>query len=235
MKKLAVITGGTKGIGKALITLFAADGFSIATCSRNAEELQQLKNEVLTTYPTIDFFYQAVDVSVKEEVKKFGAWVLEKDLPVEILINNAGLFIPGQLHNEDEGVLEMMIETNLYSAYHLTRSLIEAMKAARTGHIFNICSTASITAYANGGSYGIAKFGLLGMSKVLREEMKPFSIRVTSVIPGATFTHSWQGTDLPEDRFMKSEDVAAMVLAAYRLSERSVVEELLIRPMLGDL
>ncbi len=235
MNKLAVITGGTKGIGKALVAGFAAEGFSIATCSRHADELTQLKSEMLTTYPDVDFFHLATDMSVKAAVKRFGAWVLEKNLPIAILVNNAGLFVPGQIHNEDDGVLEMMIETNLYSAYHLTRSLIETMKAAGAGHIFNICSTASITAYANGGSYGIAKFALLGMSKVLREEMKPFNIRVTSVIPGATFTNSWQGTDLPEDRFMKAEDVVAMVLAAYRLSERSVVEELVIRPMLGDL
>lgn len=235
MKKLAVITGGTKGIGKTLVEGFAAEGLSIATCSRNEDELRQLQKEVATTYPDIDLFIQPVDVAIKESVKNFAAWVLSKNIPVEVLVNNAGLFIPGQIHNEEEGVLETMIETNLYSAYHLTRALIGGMKERKNGHIFNICSTASITAYENGGSYGISKYGLLGMSKVLREEMKPFNVRVTSVIPGATFTYSWKGTDLPEERFMKAEDVAEMVLAAYRISERAVVEEMVIRPMLGDI
>src|SRR5690606_33154149 len=101
--------------------------------------------------------------------------------------------------------------------------------------IFNMCSTASITPYVNGGSYCISKFALLGMSKVLREEMKPFGIKVTTVIPGATLTASWEGTELPSDRFMKSEDVAATIWTAYALSPQAVLEELIIRPQLGDL
>jgi short-subunit dehydrogenase len=235
MKKLAVITGGTQGIGKALVEAFAAEGLSIATCSRNEDELRQLQKEVTITYPDIDFFVKPADLSVKVAVKDFAAWVLSHNIPVEVLVNNAGLFIPGQIHNEEDGVLETMIQTNLYSAYYLTKGLISGMKERKYGHIFNICSTASITAYENGGSYGISKFGLLGMSKVLREEMKPFNVRVTSVIPGATYTNSWKGTDLPEERFMKAEDVAEMVLATYKISERAVVEEMLIRPFLGDI
>lgn len=235
MKKLAIITGGTKGIGKALVEGFAAEGFSIATCSRHEEELQQLQKEVTTTFPDIDFFIRKVDVSRKEEVKAFASFILSKNIPVEVLVNNAGLFIPGKIHEEEEGALESMIDTNLYSAYHLTRALVGGMKERKSGHIFNICSTASITAYENGGSYCISKFGMLGMSKVLREEMKPHHVRVTSVIPGATFTSSWEGTDLPKERFMKAEDVAEMVLTAYRISERSVVEDLVLRPQLGDI
>lgn len=235
MKKLAVITGGTKGIGKALVKSFAAEGFSIATCSRTGSDLESLKKEILTAYPDIDFFYQAADMSKKEEVQHFAEMIKGTEIPVAVLINNSGLFIPGQVIDEEEGALESMIETNLYSAYHLTRALIHPMKERKQGHIFNMCSTASITAYTNGGSYCIAKFALLGMSKVLREELKAYNIRVTSILPGATFTASWEGTDLPQERFMKSEDVADTVMAAYRLSDRAVMEEVLLRPQLGDL
>ena len=90
-------------------------------------------------------------------------------------------------------------------------------------------------AYPNGGSYAIAKFALLGFSKCLRAEVKTFGIRVTAIMPGATFTDSWQGTSHPQDRFMKPEDVADTVYAAYSLSRHSVVEEIIIRPQLGDL
>jgi short-subunit dehydrogenase len=103
------------------------------------------------------------------------------------------------------------------------------------GHVFNVCSTASVTAYANGGSYCVSKFALLGMSKVLREAMKPHGVRVTSVLPGATLTASWEGTELPPERFMPPEDVASAILAAYQMSARTVVEELILRPQLGDL
>ena len=73
------------------------------------------------------------------------------------------------------------------------------------------------------------------MTKVLREEMKPFGVKVTAVLPGATFTDSWKGTDLPQERFMDSKDIADIIFAAYSLSPRADLEEILIRPQLGDL
>jgi short-subunit dehydrogenase len=109
------------------------------------------------------------------------------------------------------------------------------MKSAKSGHIFNICSIASIQAYPNGGSYAISKFAMLGFSKCLREELKEFGIRVSAIMPGATKTASWEGVDIPDDRFMKAEDIAETIYAAYILSSRSVVEEIIIRPLLGDL
>jgi short-subunit dehydrogenase len=150
-------------------------------------------------------------------------------------VNNTGVFLPGQIHNEAEGTFETLINTNLASAYHLTRGLVGDMIARREGHLFMMCSTASITPYTNGGSYCISKFALLGMSRVLREELKPHGVKVTALLPGATLTASWEGTDLPEDRFMKAEDVAASVWAAYTLSRSAVVEEILLRPQLGDI
>ena len=98
-----------------------------------------------------------------------------------------------------------------------------------------IGSTASTTAYPNGGSYGIAKHALLGFTKNLREELKEAGIRVTAVLPGPTLTASWEGVDLPAERFIKAEDVSEAVFGTYRLSAQAVVEELLIRPQLGDL
>jgi short-subunit dehydrogenase len=109
------------------------------------------------------------------------------------------------------------------------------MVARKQGHIFNMCSVASIRAYSNGGSYAISKFALLGFSKCLREELKGKGIRVTAVMPGATRTASWDGVNLPDERFMKIEDVAESVYAAFSLSSRSVVEEIIIRPQLGDI
>src|SRR6478736_764760 len=99
-----------------------------------------------------------------------------------------------------------MITTNLYSAYHLSRALIGSMIERKRGYIFNICSTASITPYINGGSYCVSKYALYGMTKVLREELKEFNIKVTAVLPGATKTDSWEGVELPDDRFIKPED-----------------------------
>ncbi len=136
---------------------------------------------------------------------------------------------------EEDVALESLINANVYSAYHTTRGLIARMKSEKRGHIFTMCSIASIIAYPNGGSYAISKFALLGFTKVLREELKDSGIRVTAVLPGATRTSSWEGTNLPDERFMKPEDVADAVFGAYSLSPQSVVEEILIRPQLGDI
>lgn len=234
MNKLVVVTGGTKGIGRAIIERFALAGFDIATCARKEEDLIKMKEEVEAKHMVKAFTYKA-DMSVKNQIIAFAEYVKSINQPVDVLVNNAGYFIPGSVLEEPEGSLESMINSNVYSAYYTSRLLVPAMKLNKKGHVFNMCSIASIKAYPNGGSYAISKFALLGFSKVLREELKEFGVRVTAILPGATRTASWDGVDLPEDRFMKAEDVAETVFAAYSLSERSVVEEILIRPQLGDL
>lgn len=233
--KLAVITGGSKGIGKAIIEKLMAEGFDIITASRTDTLLQRLEMELMVDYPQQRFHYISADLSKKEDVERFAAFISGFDRKIDILVNNAGLFVPGAIHSEEEGQLELMINTNLYSAYHLTRALIGLMLREKSGHIFNICSTASITPYTNGGSYCISKYALYGMTKVLREEMKPFGIKVTAVLPGATRTASWDGVDLPEERFMKADDVAEVIFSAYSLSNAAVVEEILLRPQDGDI
>lgn len=234
MTKIAVVTGGTKGIGRAIIEKFAEKGFSIISCSRNANDLQVLKESVEERFG-VQVMTKVTDMSDTTAVKSFVKFISDSNLEVSVLVNNAGAFIPGLLHSEEDGALENMINTNLYSAYYTTRGLIEGMKQRKKGHIFNICSTASFMPYENGGSYCVSKFAMLGMSKVLREEMKPFDVRVTAIMPGATFTASWEGVDVPEERFMKAEDVASATWNAYEMSDRTVIEELVMRPQLGDL
>jgi short-subunit dehydrogenase len=128
-----------------------------------------------------------------------------------------------------------MITTNLYSAYHITRVFLPAMIQRKSGHIFNMCSIASVQAYANGGSYSISKFALLGFSKNLREELKPYHIKVTAVLPGAVYTDSWSGSGIDPERIMEASDVAEMVFTASRLSPQACVEDIILRPQLGDL
>jgi len=229
-----IITGASKGLGKAMAEKFAEAGNNLFVCSRNEMQLYKMMEEILTKYPQCTIKAKPVDLSVKEEVKSFGNWCLQFGAP-DILINNAGQFIPGSVYNEEEGALEKMIEMNLFGAYHLTRLLLPKMMEAKRGHIFNMCSVASIKAYANGGAYSISKFALLGFSKNLREEMKPYNIKITAVIPGATYTESWASSGIEEKRFMQAKDIAEMVFAASQLSPQACVEEILLRPQLGDI
>jgi short-subunit dehydrogenase len=235
MQKYIVVTGGTKGIGRAIVDRFAAEGFHIITCARHEQDLKKLKLEIERDFTFSKVYYQAVDVGQEGEVKRFLEHIKTLKVKIDVLVNNAGFFIPGMIHEESDTVLREMINTNLYSAYDLTKGLIGDMIKRRDGHIFTICSTASVTAYTNGGSYCIAKHALYGMTRVLREELKEHKIRVTAVLPGATFTASWEGVDLPKDRFMKPEDVAQAIFTAHTLSKNTVIEELLLRPQLGDI
>ncbi|MCO5247419.1 MAG: SDR family oxidoreductase [Chitinophagales bacterium] len=230
-----VITGASKGIGKALALKFVKEGYPVAVCSRNQEHLNELDKELKEINPKVETILQTADVSKKEDLKNFAETILSHWKTVDILINNAGVFIPGAIMDEDEDNLQRTIETNLYSAYRMTKYLLPTMLKKKSGHIFNMCSIASFQAYPNGGSYAISKFGLLGFSKCLREELKPHNIKVTAVMPGATYTDSWKGVDIREDRFIPVEDVVNMIYTATLLSDRSVVEDIIIRPQLGDI
>jgi len=234
MNKLLVVTGGSKGIGRSIVERFATEGFDIATCSRKQADLNNLRAEVESKF-NVKVYTTVADVTDREQVKAFTQFVTKLNRTIDVLVNNAGYFEPGKISEEPDGVLENMIHSNLYSSYYTTRGLIAAMKEKKWGHIFTICSIASIKAYPNGGSYAISKFALLGFTKVLREELKEFGIRVTAVLPGATKTSSWDDTDLPASRFIKPEDVAESIYGAYSLSRNTVVEEILIRPQLGDI
>ena len=230
-----VITGGTKGLGRAMAEEFAAQGFDVCVCARTRADLDAMQADWETQFPQSRLYTQAVDLSKKDDVFHFAAYVRSLWSRLDVLINNAGIFLPGIISEEVEGTLETLMEINLYSAYHLTRALLPLMRPNRHGHIFNLCSIASIAAYPNGGSYTISKFAMLGFTKVLREEMKSQGIKVTALLPGATWSDSWLGADFAPDRLMQAADIAKMVWATYNLSDAAVVEELLIRPQLGDL
>ena len=234
--KLTVITGASKGIGNAIAQTFAKQGHHLALSSRSATDLKKLKGILLSINPNIEIYTFAHDLGKKEEVKKFGEELLALPHPIDVLVNNVGVFLPGSsIHNEEDAILETQLEVNLLSGYYLTKMIVGQMKNRREGYIFNICSVASVVAYPSGGSYCISKFAQYGMTKVLREEMKPYGIKVTAILPGATKTASWEGVDLPDDRLMKPEDVAEAAWSAYSLSKNSVMEEIVIRPQLGDL
>ncbi|HTJ13430.1 MAG TPA: SDR family NAD(P)-dependent oxidoreductase [Dinghuibacter sp.] len=230
-----VITGASKGLGLAFAEIFAQGGHSLTLCARGAADLDKAASHLRTAYPGITVDAKPADLSKPDDAKAFGRWTLERGRPVDILINNAGRFVMGNVYDEPEGTLEEMMTTNVYSAYHLTRALLPPMMARRQGHIFNICSIASLQAYKYGGAYSVSKFALLGFSKNLREDMKPHGIKVTAVCPGAAWTASWDGSGVAPERIMKAEDVARMVYAAAMLSPQATVEDIIMRPQLGDL
>lgn len=231
----AVITGASRGIGKATARIFALNGYDLFLSSKNEENLLQTIEELKKDFENISVDGKAFDLSSKKQVQLFGEWVGTSADMIDVLVNNAGNFIQGNVSDEPDGTLEEMISVNLYSAYHLTRTLLPKMKAAKAGHIFTLCSIASLAAYPNGGSYSISKFALFGFTKNLRRELQPHGIKVTAIISGAAYTDSWKESGVSEQRLMEADDIAKVIYDATLLSPQAVVEEIIIRPQLGDL
>jgi short-subunit dehydrogenase len=230
-----VITGSSRGLGFSLAEAFASDGHDLFLTSRNEVKLYQALESLMGRFPNQVIKAKAFDLSVKQHAIDFGNWVLGLGVVPDVVINNAGTFEPGGVVDEPEGQLDNMLRVNLHSAYNLTRVLLPSMMKRRSGHIFNMSSIAGLQAYPNGGSYSISKFALSGFSKNLREELKPYSIKVTCIYPGAVYTDSWASSGVSPDRIMKPSDIANSVLQIAKLSPQAVVEELIIRPLAGDL
>ncbi len=231
----AVITGASRGFGKAIAEVFAAGGYDLVLSSLDPERLTVAAEGLSRKFPRISVASHTADVSDKNSVKSFAKWVLQQSGTIDVLVNNAGSFVSGNVSDEAEGQLEQMLAVNLFSAYYLTRALLPKLISQKAGHIFNMCSIASLQAYRQGGSYSISKFALAGFSKNLREELKQHGIKVTAVYPGAAYTDSWAGSGVDPKRIMEAEDIARMIYAAAQLSPQACVEDIVIRPQLGDL
>jgi short-subunit dehydrogenase len=229
-----VITGAARGIGKSIAEIFAAEGNTLLLCARNESGLAETASQLRSKFPLCIVHIMVVDLSNKASVDGFGDFCLNIGTP-DILINNAGVFTPGNILDEPDDNLQKMLDNNLFSTYFLTKKLVPSMKENKAGHIFNICSIAALQAYNEGGSYSISKFAMNGFSQNLRHELKSSKIKVTTVFPGAVLTDSWEGFDNSAHRIMEASDIATMILACTKLSIGAVPEEILMRPQLGDL
>ena len=231
---IILITGASQGIGAAIAEAFAAeDGAQLVLLARTeskldavAERCRQRGAEALVV--PCDVTDDAAVAAAAERVReRFGV--------PDTLVNNAGAFVPGGVLETSAADFRAQLEVNLTSAFLVTQAFLPEMVERGSGDLFFMASVASIQGYERGVAYGAAKHGLLGLARSLREEVKPHGLRVMTLLPGATYTDSWAGSDIEPERLMPPEDIAAAVLAMHRLTGRTVVEELLLRPQLGDI
>ena len=229
-----VITGASKGIGKALALKFAQNGHNVAICSRGVQQLKETEHEINPKFPHVETLAYAADISKNTGAEAFKNAIVSKWKQVDILINNAGVFLPGHLKNEAVNTLPTLIENNLYSAYYMTKALLPSIIVSHQKHIFNICSIASLDPYQIGSSYSISKYALLVLSKNLREEIKNDLVKVTAVLPGPTLTDSWKDEEVDASKFVTTDDIASIIYNTSQLSASSVVEDIVIRPLSED-
>lgn len=225
----AIITGATKGIGKAIAVKLAEHGYNLAVCSRNTSELEHFAEELKYTGARI-IIWQA-DCSIKQEVYAFCDAVKEQMGTVDVLVNNAGTYLTGSLLDESDGVLQKQLDLNLNSAYYLSKYFGKMMRERESGHIFNICSVASKVPVENAGSYSVTKSALLSLNDVLRAELSKHNVKVTAILPGSTLTASWEGTQIPAERFVQPEDIANALYTILNLSKGVNVDEIVLKPL----
>jgi len=232
--KNALITGATKGMGRAIAIAFAKEGANLAICSRNEKNLAEFKQELEGINPQIKVFARVADGSVKEQLLQFAAQAENELGFIGIVVSSLGMFDPVSILDESDAAFEKQLNTNLMPAYHLYRFLGKKMIANREGHIFTICSVASLNPIASAGTYSVTKYALLGLTKVMRLEMMPHNVKVTAIIPGSTLTSSWDGTTISKDKFILPEDIASAIINTYKMSAGANVEEIIIRPTSGQ-
>jgi short-subunit dehydrogenase len=232
--KNAIITAATKGMGRAIAIAFAKEGVNLAICSRTDDDLAAFKNELAGINPNIKIFTSVTDCSVKQQVLDFAAGAEKELSAISIIVNNVGIYTWSSILDDEEDTFQKNVSINLGTAYELYRYFGKKMIAAKSGHIFSICSVASINPIAEAGSYSITKYALLGLSKVMRTELQPHGVKVTAIIPGSTLTNSWAGMQVDKDKMVLPEDIASAIINAYKMSAGANVEEIIIKPTFGQ-
>ena len=232
--KNAFITAATKGIGRAIAIALAKEGINVAVCARGEKALADFKAELNRINPNIKIFTAATDVSVKAQILKFAADA-EKELgAINIVVNNAGIYEPYSILDDGEDTFQKSINTNLAPAYELYRYFGKKMIAAGEGHFFNICSVASLNPVVAAGTYSVTKFALLGLTKVMRLELQAHNVKVTALIPGSTLTSSWDGVEVDKNVMVMPEDIASSLINIYNMSPGANVDEIIIKPVNGQ-
>lgn len=229
-----VVTGASQGIGRTVAQEFARriPGCTITLIARTTDKLRETAE--LCRAEGADTHVIACDLTSDEAVGAASRRILDIEPPVTCLANIAGMYQPGDLADTTTEDVQFQFDVNVLSGFRMTKRLLPGMSERGRGHIFFVGSVASKKGYPGGFSYCIAKHGVLGLARGIREDTKESGVAVTCVMPGATWTPSWEGSGVDPNRMMPAKDIAALMVQAYQLSPRSVVEEILVRPQKGD-
>lgn len=225
----AVITGATKGIGKAIALKLAQNGYHLAICARDKNELDAFAAELRLIGCSV--LAVAVNCAQKNEVSSFFEQVRDEMKEVDVLVNNVGVFLPGNILDEEDEVFENQQLLNVNTAYYLSKKIGNMMRKAKSGHIFNICSIASVKVIEDAGSYTVTKTAMLSLNNVFRAALAEYNVKVTAILPGSTLTASWEGTTIPHETFVQPEDVAHSLYSILSLSSGVNVDELILTPL----
>ncbi len=232
--KNAIITGATKGMGRAIAIAFAKENVNIAVCARGADDLAAFKTELQETNPAIKVITVVADGSDRDQLLNFAETAQRELGAINIIVNNLGMYSPSSILDDEKNLFLKVVNTNLMPAYELYRFFGKSMVSVGEGHIFNICSIAALNPIPEAGIYSVTKAALLSLNNVMRLEMEQYGVKVTAVIPGSTLTDSWKGIAVDKNKMVLPEDVASAIINIYKMSAGANVDQIIIKPVYGQ-
>lgn len=228
------VTGASSGIGRATAIEFARIGAKVFVSSRRVSELERLNSELDEQNLSVEIFpcNIASHNNVDQVVKKITA-----NHKIDCLINNAGITSFKLAEENSVNEINDIININLLGSIYTIKSVLPHMIANGSGTIINILSVVTKKTFTRSTAYSASKWGLLGYTNSLREEVRKYNIKVINIIPGATETHIWakEVREKHSERMMQSEDLARVLVWAYLQKENLVTEEIVLKPIQGDL
>jgi 3-oxoacyl-[acyl-carrier protein] reductase len=226
--KVAIITGASRGIGLAVAHRLGTMGAKLSLCARDAKRLESAADELRSV--AAEVFTAVVNVTHGEQIVAF-VQNTEKTLgPVQILVNNAGIGYFGPMHQASEANWDSVLDTNLKSVFLASKAVAPGMIQRRTGHIINIASLAGKNAFAGGAIYCASKWGLLGLTECMAEDLRGYGIRVSAICPGSVATDFSPHGKKDVSKMLQAEDIAHVVEMIVTQAPQSFISEVLLRP-----
>jgi NAD(P)-dependent dehydrogenase (short-subunit alcohol dehydrogenase family) len=217
--KVALVTGASKGLGRAISLAYAREGASIIGCSRNAADLREVESELSAI--TSSYLLPA-DVSKPDDVKTLVDEALARFHRIDVLVNNASILGPRiEIVEYPDDAWREVMDVNLFGAYLVSKRVSQVMKNQKSGSIINVSSSVGRRGRARWGAYAVSKSGLEGLTQVLADELKPFNIRVNSVHPGAMATQMRHEAYPEEDQSKLKKPEETLDVYLYLASDES--------------
>jgi 3-oxoacyl-[acyl-carrier protein] reductase len=224
--KVAFITGAGRGIGKAIALELAKEGVHVGLMARSENELKEVAQEIEKF--GVKVAYASVDVSSLEQVEQAIDKITKEAGKADILINNAGIGTFAKLADMDPALWKQIIDVNLLGTYYVTRTVLPQLIEKNAGDIINISSTNGLNGAAGSSAYSASKFGVIGLTESLAQEVRRNNIRVTALAPSTIATDLARSSSLiPDDKaeqYMHPEDFAEYVVAQLKLSQRMYIK-----------
>jgi 3-oxoacyl-[acyl-carrier protein] reductase len=226
--KSAIVTGASRGIGLAVAHRLGTLGARLSLCARDATRLEAAADELRPVAAGV--FAAAVDVAHGDQIMAFVRNTEKALGPVEILINNAGIGYFGPTHEATEASWDSVLDTNLKAVFLASKAVAAGMIGRRSGHIVNIASLAGKNAFAGGGIYCASKWGLMGLTECMAEDLRGYGIRVSAICPGSVATDFSPHGKKDISKMLQAEDIAHVVEMIVTQAPQSFISEVLLRP-----